>query len=150
MFRDQTWFFPIQIALTSCIFQFGFIIISKQRTQDLKAPINNHSIFDPQSNILSGKGQLSVRPPTCIGSIHCLMLAPASDASFRQKLAFLECQPSSLFSCDIWLHFSYTLSQNRNSKRSRQGRGIPNPVVPKTQTKGRFPPLTRSRIVVEI
>ena len=88
-FRDQTSLFPIQIALTSCILQFEFITISKQKIQDLKAPKNNHSIFDLQSIIVSGKGQLSVRLPTCIGSTHCLMLVPTAAASFRQKLAFL-------------------------------------------------------------
>ena len=129
LFRDQTSLFPIQTALTSGIFQFGFIAISKQRIQDLKAPKNNRSIFDPPSNIVSGKGQLSVRPPTGIGSTHCLMLVTTSDASFRQKVAFVKWKSPSLFSCDIWLHFSYVVSQIHASKRSRQGRGIPNPLA---------------------
>ena len=77
--------------------QFEFIIISKRRIQDLKAPKKNHSIFDPQSNILSGKGQLSVWLPTCIGSTHCLMLVTTSAASFWQKFSFWNVNPRRCF-----------------------------------------------------
>ena len=78
---------------------------------------------------VSGKGQLSVRLPTCIGSTHCPMLVPTSAASFRRKVAFLKCESPSLFSCDIWLHFSYMLSQSHASKGSGLVRGIPNTLV---------------------